>query len=104
MVRSVLKLSPNDFMTIKNKLPTKSKTQKEVKKFFYLDETERKMLNELKDLLEIFEWVTDELQSNDVSISRVYPCVNYLRKCLTKDCTFEYTKEMRKDLLCSLHC
>ncbi len=74
MVRLVLKLTPTDFATIKSKLPNKTKKQKEVKKNFYIDETERNMLQELKDLLDMFEWVTDEQQTNDVSISRVYPC------------------------------
>jgi hypothetical protein len=33
------------------------------------------MLNELKQVLDLFEWVTDEFQANDVMISSVYPCV-----------------------------
>jgi hypothetical protein len=37
-----------------------------------------------------------------VSISRVYPCLNYLRKGLSKAGTYIYTSQMRKDLLNSL--
>jgi hypothetical protein len=33
------------------------------------------MLNELKQVLDLFEWVTDEFQANDLMISIVYPCV-----------------------------
>ncbi len=98
----MVKLTPTVLATIKSKLPNKTKKQKEVKKNFYIDETERNMLQELKDLLDMFEWVTDELQTNDVSISRVYPCFNYLRKGLSKAGTYIYTSQLRKDLLNSL--
>ena len=37
-----------------------------------------------------------------MSISRVYPCVNYLRKGLKSSDPFNYTKQMRQDLLESL--
>jgi hypothetical protein len=40
-------------------------------------------------LLEHFEWVTDELQSNEISISRVYPCVLALKQRLSD--TEEFT-------------
>ena len=57
------------------------------------------MLVEFKDILQMFESVTDELKRSDVSISRVYPCVNYLRKGLKSSGPFNYTKQMRQDFL-----
>ena len=51
----------------------------------------------------MFEWVTDELQSNKVSISRVYPCINYLRKGLSTAGDLVYTTQLRSDLLKSLN-
>ena len=41
------------------------------------------MLEELVFVHEWFEWVTDEFQTNHVSISRVYPCVSVLRHKLS---------------------
>ena len=43
------------------------------------------MLEELKVVLEMFEFVTNELQGNVVSISRVYPCFIYLHTNLLSD-------------------
>ena len=79
---------------IRQKLPTKTAKQKEVKKIFLITDTE-----ELKELLEMFEWVTDEVQTNKVSISKVYPCVNYLKKGLSSVGSYQFTKNMRKELL-----
>ena len=103
MVRSVLKLTPSEMVVIRNKLPKKTAKQKETRNNFFIDDTERKMLEELKQLLEMFEWVTDELQSIKVSISRVYSCINFLRKGLSSVCDYEYTKQIRSDLLKSLN-
>ena len=103
MVRSVLKLSPNEMTSIRNKLPKRTAKQKETRNNFSIDEKERKMLEELKQLLEMFEWVTDELQYNKVSISRVYPCINYLRKGLSTTGDLVYTTKLRSDLLKSLN-
>lgn len=103
MVRSVLKLSPNEMTTIRNKLPKRTAKQKETRNNFSIDEKERKMLEELKQLLEMFEWVTDELQSNKVSISRVYPCLYYLRRGLSSADDLVYTTQLRSDLLKSLN-
>ncbi len=61
------------------------------------------MLEKLKDLLEHFEWVTDEFQTNSVSISRVYPCVTYLKHKLTEtNYSLVHTKKLREDLMASL--
>jgi hypothetical protein len=62
------------------------------------------MLKELKVLLELFEWVTDEFQANDVTISRVFPAVITLRTRLSEnsnECI--YTQKIRNDLLASLN-
>jgi hypothetical protein len=57
------------------------------------------MLEELIDVLQMFHFVTDERQTNKVSISRVYPCIHYLRKGSQNPGTSKYTKELRADLL-----
>lgn len=80
MIRSVLKLTPEDIKSIQGSMPAQNAKQKEIKKKFCLTSTERDMLSELKDLLEMFEFVTDELQSNKINISRVYPAVAMLKK------------------------
>ena len=64
MIRSVLKLTPKDFATIRKEMSTKSVRQKEIKKKFNLTDIEREMLLELQVVLEIFEFVTNELQCN----------------------------------------
>ena len=104
MVRSVLKLSPSEFASIRSKLPTKTKSQKETKKNFTLNDNEREMLEELKVVLEMFEFVTDELQADGVTISKVYPCVNFLNNGLNKNISsHKHTQQLRKDLLKSLN-
>ena len=82
MIRSVLKVSPAEFKTIRNSMPTATLQQKEVKKKFDISPNEREMLEELKVVLEMFEFVTDEFQTNKVSISRVYPSIRYLERNL----------------------
>ena len=89
--------------SIRNKLPKRTAKQKDTRNNFSIDEKERKMLEELKQLLEMFEWVTDELQYNKVSISRVYPCINYLRKGLSTTGELVYTTKFRSDLLKSFN-
>ena len=64
MIRSVLKVSPAEFKTIRNSMPTATLQQKEVKKKFDISPNEREMLEELKVVLEMFEFVTDEFQTN----------------------------------------
>jgi len=61
------------------------------------------MLCELEAVLEMFELITDEFQSNRISISRVYPCVDSLRDQLNQSNTSaSYTKTLITDLLTSL--
>ena len=104
MIRSVLNLSPAEFSSIRNKLPTKTDKQRTSKKNFSISGTDRKMLEELKTILEMFEFVTDELQGDGVTISKVYPCINYLKTNLTKNFeSCEYTENIRLELLNSLN-
>ena len=77
--------------------------QRKAKAEFELTKEERDTLNELVKILELFEWVKDEFQSNRVSISRVYPCISALRAKLN---SFEgiliYTEDFCTALLKSL--
>ena len=78
MIRSVLNLSVTEIASIKTSMPVAIKQQREVKKKFSLSSEEREMLEELKEILEWFEFVKDEFQANDVSSSRVYPSEDLL--------------------------
>jgi hypothetical protein len=90
-------------------MPSRTKAEKDIKIKFDISTVEREMLEELKDVLEMFEFVTDEFQSNRVNISRVYPAVKYLREnLLAKDSNdepivYKYSTNLRKDLLSSLN-
>ena len=75
MIRSVLRLTDADFRKVKEKMPHKTRKQRRARRRFKLKPIERAMLIELSVILEHFEWLTDNLQTNEVSISRVYPCV-----------------------------
>ena len=72
---SVLRLTPSEFKKIRNEMPSSTTKQKETIKKFDLSAKERAMLEELIRILEAFEFFTDELQSNSINISRVYPGV-----------------------------
>lgn len=62
------------------------------------------MLSELESLLTMFELITDEFQSNKVSISRVYPCIDSLKTKLHENLTEAvYTRDLTTDLIASLH-
>jgi len=108
MVRSVLKISTEQLNSIRNSMPSRNKKELEAKNKFKLSDKEREMLEELKDVLEMFEFVTDEFQSNKINISRVYPAVKYLRdNLIPKDdnnqaIKYNFTNKLRKDLLESL--
>ena len=85
-------------------MPNSTTEEKERRRKFDLSIIERQMLNELKQVLELFEWVTDEFQANGVTISRVYPCVVSLRsKLLNPSVEYLFTQEIRKELLSSLN-
>ena len=52
----------------------------------------------MKELLELFEFTTNEFQSNEVSISRVYPQINSLMIMLTWNIKqYIYTQDLRND-------
>ena len=101
MARSIVNVSPEQFKKIRDKLPTSTKKQRDAKKAFELTVMEREILKELVLILQWFENVTDEFQSNRVSISRVYPCVIFLRDSLSSF-EGEHTKLFCASLLESL--
>jgi hypothetical protein len=101
MIRSALKLSPDDFKKIKNEMPTRNAKEREVRDKFHLKSNERAMLEELKEILEAFEFITNELQSNLVNISRVYPGITFLKEKLSINNSV-YTTDLREALLASL--
>jgi hypothetical protein len=108
MVRSVLKLTPADFLAIQKLLPKSSRKQKVLKANLELSSTERAILKELVELLEGFEFVTNQLQGDGVSISKVYPCFRYLNTFLKPETSdnihlkYKHTIQLRKQLLKSL--
>jgi hypothetical protein len=103
MIRSVLNVSPFELAKIRENMPETNKRQKKVKENFFLTLEDRVKLTELQSLLEIFEFVTNELQSNRICISRVYPCIRYLQKELTKNVECDvYTRQLRLDYHSSL--
>jgi hypothetical protein len=101
MIRSALKLSPDDFKKIRNEMPTRNAKEREVRDKFHLKSNERAMLEELKEILEAFEFITDELQSNLVNISRVYRGITFLKEKLSINNSV-YTTDLREALLASL--
>ena len=62
MIRSVVNISNEEFAIIKSAMPVNTKKQKETKKKISITAEERETLHELKDILEMFEFVTDELK------------------------------------------
>jgi hypothetical protein len=80
MIRSGLKLKPDDFKRIRDEMVAVNANQKEVREKFALNEYERDMLNEFRIVLQWFEFVTDELQSKKINISRVLPCVEFFKE------------------------
>jgi hypothetical protein len=103
MIRSVLKVSASELKQIQNSMPNKTSKEKTARKNFSLTAVERAMLEELKDLLELFEFVTNEFQTDDVSISRVYPSIkSLLFKLVDKLDEYKYTQTLRMDFKASL--
>jgi hypothetical protein len=93
MIRSVIKLRPEEVKAIMNLLPKKKKAKVELTKSDY------EMLTELEKVLSIFEFATDEFQSNLCSISRVYPSILLIKHELLNNLDdAKFTKELRKDL------
>ncbi len=85
MISSVLKITPYEFHAIREAMPTTNTKQKAIQKKFNLNAVEREMLMELKEVLEYFEWATNEFQSNLVSISRVWSAIDALKRKLSSD-------------------
>lgn len=71
MIISVLKLWTDELKKALSLLKGKDKDK--------YKNSERDMLIELKELLELFEQFTDELQGDQITISKVYPCVSGLK-------------------------
>jgi dihydropteroate synthase len=82
-------------------MPTRNAKEREVRDKFHLKSNERAMLEELKEILEAFEFITDELQSNLVNISRVYRGITFLKEKLSINNSV-YTTDLREALLASL--
>jgi hypothetical protein len=96
MIDSVLKVTPVQLKDIQDKMLDKTREQRRVKKFFYIKQNEREMLKELQELLQMFKLVSDDLQSNKVSISYVYPSVNSLIIKLKRNTeSYIHTKDLR---------
>jgi hypothetical protein len=91
MVSSVLKITPADFKAIRELMTSKPANKAKI---------EREMLIELKEVLELFEWATDEFQSSLVSVSRVWPAINTLKFKLLEDI---HQKKYKTDLRRSLN-
>lgn len=103
MLRSDKRLSKEEFKQIQSVMPTSKKKQKEAKKAFNISDTERDMINELVTVLELFEFATDEMQSNQVSISRVYPqYLNLLSNLEDVEKSSRYTSDFKLNLIDSL--
>ena len=87
MLRSVQKITQEQMESIREKMRKRAQTlkKKEVVKKFCLTEIDRAVIDELVDLLEIFDWVTDEFQGDGVTVSRVIPCVKKLQQTLCKN-------------------
>ena len=99
----MLKLSAEEFDRLRRSLPIRTSRQKDTVKLFTLSVEDREILEELREVLEEFESVTNDLQTNQVSISRVYPAVRTLmHKLSTNLWRYTHTEKLRKELLKSL--
>ena len=65
MIRSVLRVSQAEYASIRSKMPMKTIAQRKVKNAFQITDKEREMLEVLQHVLVLFEFVTDEFQTND---------------------------------------
>ena len=104
MIRSVLNITPQEWADVRDKMKTTTFKQIIQKRKFEITELDRSMLSELESLLTMFELITDEFQSNKVSISRVYPYIDSLKTKLHENLTEAvYTRDLTTDLIASLH-
>ena len=103
VARSCLKPNPEQYKLIRDSMNNKTAKEKEARKNFGLTLVERDMLSELVKVLEMFEFLTKELQGNKVSISRVYPGIVFLRQALLLNVNdYKYTQLLREDLVKSI--
>lgn len=77
MIRSILRLSSDELKKVVSLFQ-----DKKLRDQYRITATEREMLEELKEVLSYFEEFTNELQSDSLTISKVYPCVSGLKVCL----------------------
>ena len=68
--RSILRLSAVDLQKIRSSMPHRTVKQQNARNNFGLKFEEREKLQELVDVLELFEFVTDEFQADGVTISK----------------------------------
>ncbi len=70
---------------------------------FRLEDEDREKLHEMQILLEMFEVANNDLQSNQVSVSRVWPTVRLLQVTHLENLfEFSHTGQLRKSLHKSL--
>ncbi len=69
MIRSVMNITPEEWENVRGKMKRATFTEAQKYKKFGISEKDRCMLSELQSLLTMFELVTNEFQSNRVSIS-----------------------------------
>jgi hypothetical protein len=101
MANSVLAITPAEFAKLQKALPGKTAAEKLVKENFTFTAENRAMLKQLVEVLECFAFMTDELQSNRVNISRVIPGYQHIVDVLTKHATAKdgATRELANNIL-----
>jgi hypothetical protein len=103
VTKSVLKLSQEQYKEVRESMRKSTPKEQAARAAFGLTLVEREMLTELKDVLEMFQFCQLELQSNKVSISRVYPCIQYLKMGLKSNLNdAKYTQQLRRNLINSI--
>lgn len=99
MIRSAIKLSPNEYRIVRSKMPANTVAQEIVRENFNITLQEREMLEELEGVLRVFEWATNELQSDRISISRVYPSIKAIQTKMSQTHSVKHTKQIRSHFL-----
>jgi hypothetical protein len=102
--RSILKVNDKEFKKIQKSMRNGTEKEKSARANFKIEIEEREMLTELVEILEWFEFVTNEFQSNRINISRVYPCIKFLEMKLQNNSRkiYHFTNEIIKKLRSSL--
>jgi hypothetical protein len=109
MCISVDEISVEEFNELNAALPTRTQQEKDVKKKFKLTTTQRAMIKELIVILKPFQFMTNELQSNRVNISRVIPGYRHIKTVLENKASLKYkpvhriyTNELADSLLAAV--